>query len=93
LSGEAWVLELMTGHPDRIQNNLGISLDVFQSLLRVLQSNGCVQSRNGVSVEEQLAIFLYTCVTGLSTRHVGERFQRSSETIARYIFHLFLILL
>ncbi|KAJ8595692.1 hypothetical protein M405DRAFT_694383, partial [Rhizopogon salebrosus TDB-379] len=24
------------------------------------------------------------CVTGLSTRHVGERFQRSSETIARY---------
>lgn len=92
LSGEAWVLELMTGHPDRIRNNLGISLDVFQSLLFVLRSNGCVQSRNGVSVEEQLAIFLYTCVTGLSTRHVGERFQRSPDTIARYIFHLFLIL-
>ena len=91
LSGEAWVLELMTGHPDHIRNNLGISLDVFQSLLHVLRSNGCVQSHNGVSVEEQLTIFLYTCVTGLSTCHVGERFQHSSETIARYIFHLFLI--
>ncbi|KAJ3818047.1 hypothetical protein F5878DRAFT_506433, partial [Lentinula raphanica] len=24
------------------------------------------------------------CVTGLSVRHVGERFQRSNETISRY---------
>ncbi|KAJ7054234.1 hypothetical protein C8F01DRAFT_969788, partial [Mycena amicta] len=24
------------------------------------------------------------CVTGLSIRHVGERFQRSNETISRY---------
>ncbi|KAJ7050996.1 hypothetical protein C8F01DRAFT_939060, partial [Mycena amicta] len=39
-----------------------------------------------VSLEEKLAIFLYTCVTGLSVRHVGERFQRSNETISRY-FH------
>ncbi|KIK73910.1 hypothetical protein PAXRUDRAFT_88446, partial [Paxillus rubicundulus Ve08.2h10] len=28
-------------------------------------------------VEEQLDIFLYTCVTGLSSCHVGERFQCS----------------
>ncbi|KAJ8579750.1 hypothetical protein M405DRAFT_707804, partial [Rhizopogon salebrosus TDB-379] len=59
LSGEAWVLELITDHPNHIQNNLGISLDVFWSLLHVLWSNGCVQSHNGVSVEEQLAIFPY----------------------------------
>ncbi|KAH7903665.1 hypothetical protein BJ138DRAFT_971427, partial [Hygrophoropsis aurantiaca] len=37
-----------------------------------------------ITLEEQLAIFLYTCVTGLSTRHVGERFQHSSSTIAKY---------
>ncbi|KIM57747.1 hypothetical protein SCLCIDRAFT_129664, partial [Scleroderma citrinum Foug A] len=35
-------------------------------------------------VEEQLAIFLYTAVTGLSSRHVSERFQCSNETIVRY---------
>ncbi|KAL1944221.1 hypothetical protein VTO73DRAFT_3406 [Trametes versicolor] len=35
-------------------------------------------------LEEQLAIFLYTCRTGLSTRHVGERFQRANATITKY---------
>jgi hypothetical protein len=85
LTGEAWVLELMTGHPERIRHNLGINLGVFRSLLHDLYTNGHVRSRNGVSVEEQLAIFLYTCTTGLSTRLVGERFQRSPETISRYV--------
>ncbi|KIK38815.1 hypothetical protein CY34DRAFT_44561, partial [Suillus luteus UH-Slu-Lm8-n1] len=28
------------------------------------------------------------CVTGLSTRHLGERFQRSPDTISRYFKHL-----
>jgi len=36
-----------------------------------------------VRLEEQLSIFLYTSVTGLSTRHVGERFQRVNNTIAK----------
>jgi hypothetical protein len=83
LTGQAWVLELMTGHPDRIWHNLGVNLEVFEELLQVLQENGFARSRNGVAVEEQLAIFLYTCVTGLSTRHVGERFQQSPDTIIR----------
>ncbi|KAI0706335.1 hypothetical protein C8Q76DRAFT_591549, partial [Earliella scabrosa] len=32
------------------------------------------------------------CVTGLSVRHVGERFQRSNDTIAKYfkrVLHMF----
>jgi hypothetical protein len=36
-----------------------------------------------VMLEEQLAIFLYTSVTGLSIRHVGERFQRANGTISK----------
>jgi hypothetical protein len=43
---------------------------------------GHTNSRH-VSLEEQLSIFLYTCVTGLAVRHVGERFQRSNDTISR----------
>lgn len=83
LTGQAWVLELMTGHPDRIRHNLGVNLQVFEELLEVIRTHGFQPSRNGVSIEEQLAIFLYTCVTGLPTRHVGERFQRSPDTITR----------
>ncbi|KIK73911.1 hypothetical protein PAXRUDRAFT_89205, partial [Paxillus rubicundulus Ve08.2h10] len=44
-------------------------------------------------VEEQLGIFMYTCVTGLSSRHVGERFQRSPDTVMRYFKQLLLFFL
>ncbi|KIM51297.1 hypothetical protein SCLCIDRAFT_94157, partial [Scleroderma citrinum Foug A] len=46
-----------------------------------------------IYVEEQLAIFLYTAVMGLSSRHVGERFQRSNETIVRYFKKILIALL
>jgi hypothetical protein len=83
LSGEAWVNELIHGHPDRIFNELGMRLHVFMSFcahLRLLCN--FETSRNGVTVEEQAAIFLYACVTGLSVRHLGERFQHSNDTIS-----------
>lgn len=82
LSGEAWVLELLCGHPNRIRTELGMSVKVFSSLVQDLRDIGYQNSRN-VSLEEQLAIFLYMSVTGLTIRHVGERFQRSNETISR----------
>ena len=56
---------------------------VFIALVIELRGMGYGDSKNGVKIEEQLAIFLYMCVTGISVRHAGERFQRSNETIAR----------
>lgn len=82
LTGEGWVMELLGGHPDRIRCELGVSLDVFSDLISDLRAMGHGNSRN-VSLEEQLAIFLYAAVTGLTVRHLGERFQRSNETISR----------
>ena len=82
LSGEAWVLELLCGHPNRIRTELGVSHEVFSALIQELRDSGYHSSRH-VSLEEQLAIFLYMSVTGLTIRHVGERFQRSNETISR----------
>lgn len=83
LTGHAWVLELLTGHPDRIQCELGVRHHVFHLLIDKLRELGHSDSRY-VTLEEQLAIFLYSCVTGLSTHHVGERFQRTTDTISRY---------
>jgi hypothetical protein len=83
LTGEAWVQELIHGHPDRIKNELGMRLHVFMALLAELSLTCGLTASRHVSLEEQLAIFLYTCVTGLSLRHVGERFQRSNETISK----------
>ena len=83
LTGKVWVLELMNGHPDCMKINFGVSLDMFSALVQVLEHNRIMESRNGILVEEQLGIFFYTCVTGLSSCLVGEQFQRSTETITK----------
>jgi hypothetical protein len=85
LTGAAWVAELMSGHPERIRCELGVHLHVFKILVAYLQIIGYNHSK-GVMLEEQLAIFLYRCTTGLSIRHVGERFQRTNDTISKYVF-------
>jgi hypothetical protein len=84
LQGISWVTELLTGHPERIRCELGVHHHVFMVLLNILRESGINNSKN-VKLEEQLAIFLYACVTGLSVRHLGERFQRSNDTISRYV--------
>jgi hypothetical protein len=81
LSGQEWVIELIIGHPERIRCELGVHAHVFEQLINELRALGHADSRY-VSLEEQLAIFLYSCVTGLTVRHVGERFQRSNGTIS-----------
>lgn len=84
LSGQAWVEELIVGHPNRIKTELGLRLHVFFALIAELRACGLTDSKH-ITLEEQAAIFLYTCVTGMSIRHIGERFQRSNETISKYL--------
>jgi hypothetical protein len=76
------VQELLHGHSERIRTELGVHKEVFHALIQELQSMGHGDSKY-VTLEEQLAIFLYTSVTGLSLRHVGERFQRANGTISK----------
>jgi len=82
LSGYAWLQELLHGHPERIRTELGVHKGVFHALVRELQSMGHGDTKYG-TLEEQLAIFLYTSVTGLSIHHVGERFQHANGTISK----------
>ena len=65
LTGEMWVLELLNGHPECIQNELGIHKHVFQNIIKNLHLFSHQDSKV-ITLEEQLANFLYTCVTGLS---------------------------
>ena len=82
LSGADWVCKLLNGHLECIHNELGVHKHVFHGLIEELKVVGHGPSQN-VYLEEQLAIFLYTCVTGLSLHHVCERFQRSCDTVSR----------
>jgi hypothetical protein len=90
LSGWGWVHELRNGHPERIRTELGVHKHVFDALIFELLIMGYHDSKN-VTIEEQLAIFLYMCVTGLTVCHAGERFQRSNATISKY-FIIFLVI-
>ncbi|SRR6266404_6497579 len=82
VSGEDWVQDLLNGDQQRIRNELGVHRSTFILLVKALQSLGLQSSRN-VSIEEQLSIFLYTVVTGLSCVHVAERFQHPQTTITK----------
>ena len=73
LSGYAWLQELLHGHSEHIRTELGVHKDVFHALIRELWSMGHNDTRY-MTLEEQLAIYLDTSVTGLSICHVGERF-------------------
>jgi hypothetical protein len=88
LTGAAWVLELLTGHPKRIRRELGVNKHIFQALIISL-GNARYQPSKFVSLEEQLAIFLYTCITGLSLVHVCERFQRVVDIASKYVIPSF----
>lgn len=82
LTGEGWVLELLDGHPKRMHTELGVHVPVFRQLILELQEVGLGPSKH-ISLEEKVAIFLYASVTGLSVRHLAERFQHSNETISK----------
>ena len=71
LTGQMWVLELLAGHPECVHAELGVHTHVFYALIDELCELGYSDSKF-VTLEEQLAIFLYCSVTGLTVRHLGE---------------------
>ena len=90
LSGYAWVQELLHGHPKHIFTELGVHKEAFLALVDELQSMEHEDTKN-VTLQEQLAIFLYISVTGLSIRHAGERFQHANATISKWALQLSLM--
>ena len=60
--------------PEHIHN-------VFAELISGFHKNDC-KNFQSISVEEQLAILLYICVAGLSTRH-GEIFKQLKGAISK----------
>ena len=91
LSGEQWVQELLSGHPRRICTELGVYRQTFLALVQTLHDIG-IRSLRHVTIKEQVGIFLYTVVTGLSSAHVGECFQQSPTTISKCVFFFYCVL-
>ena len=73
LSGHAWVMELLDGHPDHIKNELEMRKHVFHALIATLRASR-LQDSHHLSLNEKVAIFLYMSVTGMHICNVGECF-------------------
>lgn len=78
--------ELINGHHDCMWTELGMNVHVFLALLHELQVACGLGDSCYVGLNEQVAIFLYMCVTGMSTQHVAERFQCSNTSISKQAF-------
>ena len=74
LLGADWVKELVHGQHTQIWTELGMCIHVFLAFVHEICVVCGMQDLKYVNLDEQAAIFLYMCVTGLSVRHVGERF-------------------
>ena len=81
-TGEAYIQELLHGHPHRIHDSLGLHQHVYRALVRELKMYSGLCDTKHVSAEEQVTIFLRLARTGLGQREARERFQRSPETVS-----------
>ena len=84
LLGQQWLDELISGHPRRFHNEMGLHKHVFMKLIRVLGRDTGLAPTWHVLAEKQLAIFLYYVHQGLWNRAIQERFQRSANTVTKY---------
>lgn len=83
-TGHQFVQRILNGH-DRLCHDLfRMKKDAFLRLASFLRSRRLLSDTYNVTVEEQLAIFLYTVGHNERNRVVQDRFQHSGETISRY---------
>lgn len=83
-SGEAYIQDLLKGHPGRFRENFRMQIPTFLRLCDNLQSVGLNHSR-WVSLEQQLGIFLFIVANKNGNRMAQEMFQHSGETIHRLV--------
>ncbi|XP_021851740.1 uncharacterized protein [Spinacia oleracea] len=86
LTGEMWVKEVLTGNPIRCVNAFRMEPQLFLRLCNDLSTKYGLKASCNMSIREKVGIFLYALAQGVSNRLLGERFQRSGDTISR-AFH------
>lgn len=82
--GKDYLHELLQcGSLKRIYEVLRMEKETFLKLCDWLEYNTALQSSRYMSIQEQVAMFLWTINYSASNRQVMERFQHSGETISR----------
>lgn len=82
-AGHEYLQELLSSSPLRVYEVLRIEKESFLELCDWLETNTDLRPTWRVSVQEQVAMFLWTLNYSASNRQVKERFQHSQETVSR----------
>lgn len=86
LSGHDYIFEVLKGHEIRCYESFRMKKSVFRKLCDVLKEKEWLENSRYVTVEEQVAMFLYVLSHNQRHRVVAERYQHSLETTSHY-FH------
>jgi hypothetical protein len=82
-TGEIFTNEILNAHPRRVHEVLRMPITTFLDLRDWLEDRHLLRSSRGVTVEEQLMIFLWIVGHNGSNRDAQDLFQHSGETISR----------
>jgi len=86
MTGEMQIEEWYQRHPGAMHSHLGVFSSTFKLVLYDLETvGGGLAPTRYISIRGQLAIFLYICKEGLGVRHAGEAFQRSLDTVSKWV--------
>ena len=86
LPGCKYLHKLLQSSPKRIYDVIQMQKDTFCKLCNWLEDNTLLKSSRNISIQKQVAMFLWTINYSVSSRQVIERFQHSNETISQYVF-------
>ena len=86
LNGATYVHEALTGHEVLCEWRFHMERSIFQALAQKLRENHLLQDARYISVQEQVAIFLYAVSKNATNRTLQDRFQHGADSISTY-FH------
>ncbi|KAI7945481.1 hypothetical protein MJO29_011869 [Puccinia striiformis f. sp. tritici] len=91
--GDAYVRHMLSGNERRAQAMFRMSINVFHECSEELEAIDHKPASKLLSMDEQLAIFLYIVGQNATNRQTQDCFQHSGKTISKVFHHIIFLIL
>ena len=91
-TGAKKVKEILEGHENWCKSEFRMETRIFKETCNYLRREGLLRDTRGVTVEEQLGMFMYMISHNASNDRLKKAFQHSGETVHRHIRAVFNII-
>ncbi|XP_066311397.1 uncharacterized protein [Miscanthus floridulus] len=91
-TGAKKVKEILEGHENWCKSEFRIETRIFKETCNYLRHESLLRDTQGVTVEEQLGMFMYMISHNASNDRLKKAFQHSGETVLRHIRAVFNII-